>query len=172
MQALKTFFYLLRAVALLLLGIFVLVNLYTMYMQIIFNVSYPTLFGLGKYIPSETYQSCNVSENDYLFTIDFGGYKRDDIVILEKTNGSMTIDKVSNNDGGNIYLISDTETPVNKSLLKGKVIFSIPGIGGLILVLESTVSIVIMVLLIVLIYELPKIIEGILSKRSIHKKIF
>ena len=121
MQALKTFFYILRAVALLLLGIFVLVNLYTMYMQIIFNVSYPTLFGLGKYIPSETYQSCNVSENDYLFTIDFGGYKRDDIVILEKTNGSMTIDKVSNNDGGN-NLHSDFDLGYHKQLFNAELV--------------------------------------------------
>lgn len=166
------FLYIFRAVILIVLGSFVLINLYGIYMQVIFHSSYPTIAGIGKYIPDEDYQTCGISRNDFLLTVDFNGYNKNDVVLCEKDSSGFTLDLITNNEGNVIYLASDSEKPTDKNMIRGKVIYNFHGIGEIFKFLESTVSIIIMVVIIVLVYELPRFIEGINSKKSIHAKKF
>ncbi len=171
-DALKFILNLLRVVVLIVLGIFLLINFYGMYMQIVFNVDYPTILGLGKYIAEEDCSEAGISKYDYLITMDYLGYDKEDTVLYSNNGKSISAGRIANIKGDNVYLISDVENPLDISLMRGKVVFNIKGIGELISKLESTISIIIIIMICVVVYEIPKLIESMYSKKSVHVKRF
>lgn len=172
-NGLKYFLYVIRAIVLAVLGTVLLLNLYGIYMQVIFKSDYPTVIGLARYISEANYPDCSIKKNDYLITADFLGYDKEDVIIYEKTDKSFSIDKIAKKVNDNIHLVSNVEEPMDKELIiRGKVIYNFKGAGEYMSIVESPVGIVILAILIIIIYEVPRLISKSSSKKSIREKRF
>lgn len=165
--------YFFRAIIIAVLGVIILFNLYGIYMQVIFNSDYPTIFGITRYISKSDYPDLEISENDYLITIDFLGYDQGDVIIYEDSDKNLIVDKIAKKNDDSIYLVSDVKKPMNSDLIiRGKIVYNQKGLGEYMSMLESPAGIIIMVLIVVLVYEIPKLFSGINSKKSVREKRF
>lgn len=95
--------------------------------------------------------------DDLVFIRSSDSYREGDIVIFQESN-SLTIHRIIHVDGDTVTTKGDNnnspDAPIQKSSIKGKLVFSVPFLGALVRLLQTTVAKILLIVLAALLFKL------------------
>ncbi len=104
----------------------------------------PMPFGYGMSVVLTGSMESRLSENDLIIVKETDRYGIDDIVIFQDGN-SLVVHRIIAMDGDTVTTKGDAnntpDAPINKSQIKGVLIYDIPGVGGVVNVIKHPVSV-------------------------------
>lgn len=130
------------------------VNLYLWNAQSLTGNALPMPFGYGAAVVLTGSMEPTIMADDLIFVREEDDYEADDIVVYQ--SGSMlVVHRVMEIDEETVVTKGDAnntaDSPVARTLIKGKVIGTVPGVGGVVRLLKTpTVSILLVVAAVVL----------------------
>ncbi len=159
-----------KTIFLLFIGVIILINLGFMYKQVLFYDMYPTLFGYGRLSVNDSVTAEDYEENDYIMTKQMEDYTVGQNVVYVTPYGNVVVDTITELDGNHFVMMHSIDgIMVFKSYIKGEVIMVSHDVGGFMMFVEGPVGTIIMLLLVLLVIDLPKLIGFIHEKKEERK---
>ena len=162
----------LRGSLLLFLAAVLIINLYIISAQILFEKDLPKVAGFAQIIVISGSMQPSIMAGDLLVIHEQEDYEKRDIVTY-RSNGRLITHRIIEIDTEQALMRGDannvTDDPVPLEDIEGKVLFRIPMAGNFILFLKTPMGMLLMILAIIAIYilfELPGIIGG---RKSLKK---
>ena len=121
----KIIFKILQIIFIVLSGTMILLNLYRMYAQIFLFDDYPTIFGIGYHITSDS--------KELLLTDVQNEYRQGEEIVYAVSHGKIRMEQIAKvqSDG---YLLEEEDTVASKEV-KGRVILRVAGAGQIVLLM-------------------------------------
>lgn len=139
-----------------------------MYGQIFLYDKYPTVFGYGKTTITDTEYAKDYDNDDYIITKNESEYNVGDTVVYVNLRRQIVVDEITEISFGRFYFKDNHSLIIFQNNIKGKVIKVIPKVGSFFSFAEGPIGTTIILIVILMLFELPKVIK----KYSIKKRIF
>ena len=158
----------LKILILVIVGVFLLANIYRLAARGIFKVKNPTVFGFSSAVVLTGSMSGTIEPDDLIITRKQSDYMVGDIVMYQTDGAPVTHRIVSESDKG--YRTkgdannTDDGTDIPKGEVVGKVVLVIPKIGAAIRLVRTPIGMLSLFVAIILITELPNLIGYIRRK--------
>ena len=160
-----------KTIFLLFIGVIILINLGFMYKQVLLYDRYPTLFGYGRLSVNDSVTAEDYEQNDYIMTRQAEDYTVGQNVVYVTSYGNVVADTITELDGNHYVMKHSIDgIMVFRSNIKGEVIMVSHDVGGFMMFVEGPVGTIIMLLLVLLVIDLPKLIGFIHEKKEERKK--
>ena len=148
----------LRTAVLLIVGLAVGVNVYLWNAQSLVGNALPMPFGYGAAVVLTGSMEPTIMADDLIFVKAEESYEIGDIVVFQ--SGSMlVVHRIVDMDGETVTTRGDAnnteDSPISKMYIKGKVIGTVRGVGGMVRLVKSPAVTVLLIAAAVLTVELP-----------------
>ena len=149
----------LRLVVLVVCGTILGVNVYLANARNLVGNQMPMPFGFGGAVVLSGSMESELSVGDLILVKESDDIQVNDVVVYQSVN-SLVVHRVVDVNENMITTQGDAnnvaDEPVDVSLVKGEVFFSIPGVGNIVNLLKTPVGIVLTIGLAILLVELPR----------------
>ena len=148
-----------RLLLLILCGLIIGVNVYLANANRLVGNQLPTPFGYGVAVVLSGSMEPEFSKGDLIVVRETDTYKVNDIVVFQDGN-SLVVHRIINIDGETITTKGDAnqsaDEPITFSAVKGKVLFWIPFVGGIVDAIKTPISTVCIIAAAIALIEIPR----------------
>lgn len=161
-----------RRILLALCGIILGINIYNINAKNLVGNQLPMPFGYGMAVVLSGSMEPTYSVNDLIVVKEAKSYQEGDVVVFQDVY-DLVVHRIVAVSEAEVTTQGDAnntaDEPIPLTAVKGKVIFSVPGIGSLVTALKSPVSIAILLAVAVLLLEMPYRMEKKKDKEDLDK---
>ena len=149
---------LLRIILLILCGAVLGINVYLANANRLVGNALPMPFGYGAAVVLSGSMEPNLSKDDLIIVKKADAYKPSDIVIFQDGR-SLVVHRIIDMDGETVTTKGDAnntaDKPIERSQIKGKVLFSIPFAGKIVNFMKTPVGVICIIIAVVALIEIP-----------------